>query len=83
MWFLYCGQFLFQEVVQNPDTILPFEEGSYRPGPLFKGPSLGIERWRFWKEELTAVPERKEADEQCKTLAAKAVDMMNALERNT
>lgn len=83
MWILCAGQNLFVQVVQVPiASSIREEKGSMKPGPLFIGPSFGLERWRFWKNALAAAIEREGAGDECKRLAHRAVDLMDAIERN-
>ena len=83
VWVLYCGQSLFVRIVQVPKTLIgDGERNSRKPGPLFNGPIYGLERWKFWGKALAVAVESEELNEESRILASKAVDLMNAIERN-
>jgi hypothetical protein len=80
MWILCAGQTLFVEIVQSPRKIEADEEhNSFRPGPLFTGPTFGLERWEFWQRAFAAALEKQAASDECKRLARKATDLMGAI----
>lgn len=82
-WILYCGQSLFVRIVQFPKTLIgDGERNSRKQGPLFNGPIHGLERWKFWGKALAVAMESEGLSEESRSLASKAVDLMNAIERN-
>ncbi|KAJ5105186.1 hypothetical protein NUU61_002533 [Penicillium alfredii] len=77
VWFLYPAPCLFRTVVQEP----PAEDetdSSFSCGLFYTGPTLGMERWRFWQKALVAV-EGSRANAECQQLAPKAADVMEPL----
>lgn len=87
MYILWSGQTIFVQVVQSPAESSPAATKSRSPGPLFTGPALGLERWRFWKSGFAAAAGETGAGEkgsgdQYRVLAGKAADFMDAIERN-
>jgi hypothetical protein len=80
MWILCAGQTVFEMVVQLPKRREDGQE--YATGPLFQGPKLGLERWKFWKKSFLVAAERTGADEECERLARRAADLMDSIERN-
>ncbi|KZF26977.1 hypothetical protein L228DRAFT_265324 [Xylona heveae TC161] len=81
MWILLAGQTLFVQTVQAPKEIEPDFKNSYNGGPLYTGPALGLERWRFWQKAFDAVSDREGITDECKKLAGKAAELMATLER--
>lgn len=82
MWILNNGSSLFIEMVQCPRDIdaKRHEDKIFRTGPLFDGPIFGIKRWTFWREGFQAAARGNDVDEKCAALAAKAANIMWALE---
>ncbi|KAJ5087059.1 hypothetical protein NUU61_008366 [Penicillium alfredii] len=56
-------------------------ERSWKSGPLYTGSILGLPRWKFWQKGFAAAVESSRASEECRQLAQKAVDYMDATER--
>jgi hypothetical protein len=80
-WILWNGQNLFAQI-RYPGDGLPHD---YKKGGPFFSSELVITlpQWRFWRDGFRAVAEEKyEASDECKTVAVKAADMMDALEKN-
>lgn len=78
MWILCAGQWLFTEIMYPRETSED-DEKAWRGGPLYTGPILGLERWKFWQKAFAAAAESQHANEECKKLALKAVDLMGAI----
>lgn len=85
-WILWYGQSLFKQVLfpgDAPDDLRP-----WTPGPLYHGKaSLSLHRWHFWRDGFNAVASGQEKGgeafgQECTSVAAKAVEIMDSLERN-
>ncbi|KAJ5155263.1 hypothetical protein N7492_008066 [Penicillium capsulatum] len=81
VWILYAGQWLFTEVVETPRSLTASDERRWGPGELYKGPVLGLPRWKFWKQALHAASGNKNARDEAQRFAHKAVDFMDDLEK--
>jgi hypothetical protein len=86
-WIVWSGQSLFKQVLYLglDGTQADLKIATCRPGPLYNGDStstLSLQRWRFWKEGFRSVALLDGASEECKTVAAKAADMMDTIEDN-
>lgn len=56
LWIAFAGQDLYTQVVEAP----PHEDkGICRPGELYHGPEVGLERWKFWRQGLATAGENK------------------------
>jgi hypothetical protein len=82
MWILCSGQLLFDEILQFPKETGEFEEKAWKGGPLYHGPIIGLERWKFWQKAFTAAAESSNANHECKTNALKAANLMDAIAKN-
>lgn len=80
MWILCSGQLLFDEVVQFPRE--DGEEKVWMGGPLYTGPVIGLERWKFWQKAFTAAAESAATDSESKGNALKAASLMDAIARD-
>lgn len=82
-WILWNGQNLFTQIRYSGD-MLPKDSQKWIPGRLDHAePLLTLERWHFWRDRFRAVAgEKHEASDECKAVAVKAVDMMDAFENN-
>ena len=82
-WILWYGQSLFRQVLVASG---PLDEDTLRmwsPGPLYKGTSdLTIDRWHFWRDGFVAAGRDENRSEECRQVSAKAVDIMQALEKS-
>ncbi|KAI9799107.1 MAG: hypothetical protein M1825_004874 [Sarcosagium campestre] len=89
LWILLSGQRLFQQV-QFLGQIDDDDLRSWRPGPLYSNDDddarLTLQRWRFWRDGFSTVAsgekQGKTFSEECRNLALKAADMMDAFEKN-
>lgn len=84
MWIICAGQWLFDQFVQYPRNIDGDEhyESSWRGGSQYKGPLMGLERWKFWQKAFTAAAESSKANDECKTNALKAANLMDVISRD-
>lgn len=86
-WILWYGQSFFKEIIYSREADLDTLRG-WTPGPLYNGTKfLSLHRWRFWRDRYNAVASGGKEDEngfgqECKTVAAKAAEMMDSLEKN-
>ncbi|KAI9749597.1 MAG: 1,3-beta-glucanosyltransferase gas1 [Chaenotheca gracillima] len=86
-WILLYGQTLFKQIVFTGD-ISPREVQFWKPGPLYDGQAdLSLQRWYFWRDGFKSAAsgekeQNKGLGQECKSVAAKAADMMDSLERN-
>ena len=87
-WILWYGQSFFKQVLFLDDENIKHSR-AWSPGPLYSGTSaLSLHRWRFWKESFRTVAlagkdeEKGGYGQECRTVAAKAADMMDSLEKN-
>ena len=82
-WVLWNGQNLSTQI-RYPGDVSSEDRGMWRPGELYHGePLFDIPRWHFWRDGFRAVAGGKhEASDECKAVAVKAADMMDALEKN-
>lgn len=84
-WILWYGQTLFKGIICLGDT--PGDLGPWTPGLLYGGRAdLSIERWHFWRHGFRAVGFGGKEDERaygevCRKVAARAAEMMDALEK--
>ena len=86
MLILHFGQSLFK-LILFPGEVLPDILRSWKTGPLHDGkPHLTLERWHFWRERYNAVSVSDKEDSgfglECKKIAARTANMMDALEEN-
>ncbi|KAL3473006.1 hypothetical protein BJX99DRAFT_261823 [Aspergillus californicus] len=79
---LYTGQWLFHKVTLYPPRLLAEQEPGFVPGELYNGAMFGMERWQYWKQALKAKADIPHLGDEARGLALKAVDFMDALERN-
>lgn len=82
MWIICSGQLLFDEIVQFPREISEREEKAWSGGPLYTGPIIGLERWKFWQKSFTAAAESSAIDNEGKVNALKAANLMDAIARD-
>ncbi|KAI9860061.1 MAG: hypothetical protein M1813_006409 [Trichoglossum hirsutum] len=81
-WILWNGQSLFKQVLFLGD-ILSGDTRSWSPGPLYDGePLLSLHRWHFWRDRFRAIAGEDEVSDECKNVAGKVTDMMDAFEKN-
>lgn len=86
-WILWYGQSFFKHVL-FPGEVSSDDLRSWSPGPLYHGEAhLSLHRWHFWRGRFSAVVSGKTGwekwySQECKTLAAKAAEMMDSLEKN-
>ena len=87
-WILWHGQSFFKQVLFLDDETIQ-DSGKWSPGPLYRGTSdLSLHRWQFWKESYRTVAlagkdeEKGGYGQECRTVAAKAADIMDSLEKN-
>ncbi|KAK2759837.1 hypothetical protein FQN54_002571 [Arachnomyces sp. PD_36] len=78
-WILWNGQKLFAQI-KYTGTVFP---QYWSPGELYSGEGLlTIHRWRFWADRFRAMAgEKSECSDECKAVAVKAADMMDAFEK--
>ncbi|KAK2760866.1 hypothetical protein FQN54_002106 [Arachnomyces sp. PD_36] len=79
-WILWNGQSLFTHL-KFPGDVSPYQRKLWAPGDLYDGePLLDLDRWRFWRDGFKNVAEETgtECSDECKSLARKAVYMMDA-----
>ena len=87
-WILWCGQSLFKQVLFQGNVDPGDVENSWRPGELYRGEGgLSMGRWGFWRDGFGAVAARAGGEkeghgEECVRVAARAANMMEALEEN-
>lgn len=76
-WILWNGQNLFTQIRYPGD-----QESS--PGKLSRdGPTITLQEWRSWRDSFKAVTvEKYDSGDECKAVAVRAADMMDAFERN-
>jgi hypothetical protein len=84
MWIICAGQWLFDQLVQFPRNIDDDEyyESAWSGGPSYKGPIIGLERWKFWQKAFTAAAESSMANDECKKNALKAANLMDVIARD-
>lgn len=86
-WILWYGQSFFKQVLSPGDVTLD-DLQCWSPGPLYDGKRfLSLHRWHFWRDSFKAVACGEQGGEkglgqECMTVAAKAADMMDSLEKN-
>ncbi|PGH14741.1 hypothetical protein AJ79_02907 [Helicocarpus griseus UAMH5409] len=82
-WILWNGQSLFMQV-RYPGDVGPDDKQNWSPGDLYDGEPLPtLHRWRFWSTRFREFAQQVHAvSDECKTVAAKAADMMDSIERN-
>lgn len=81
-WIIWDGQSLFKHIL-SPGKISPEDLQSWRSGPLYEGKQvMSLERWRFWKERFGFIAGEEKVGDECKTVAAKATNMMGSIEEN-
>jgi hypothetical protein len=77
------GQDLIEHVLY-PGDVSSLDEQHRAPGPRYSGtPHLDRARWRYWREGFAAEVGRATAPDEVKTVAAKVVKLMDALEDAT
>lgn len=80
-WVLWNGQTLFLQA-RSLGSISSKEKSSLSTGKLYDGKSrLDIDRWRFWKSRLQYFAGLEGVGDECKAVAGRAADMMDAFER--
>lgn len=82
IWILKAGHCIFREVVLNPSPWDTDDQQAYARGPLYDGPIIGIERWRYWQEILAARVGEIGISDEARELGKKAADLMAAMGRN-
>ncbi|CRG86319.1 hypothetical protein PISL3812_03324 [Talaromyces islandicus] len=83
MWIICAGQWLFNELVQFPRNINDeYYESAWKVGPLYQGPIIGLERWKFWQKAFTVAAESSNANDECKKNALKAANLMEVIARD-
>ena len=87
-WILWYGQSFFKEIIY-PGEIDNNTLRRWQPGPLYTGTQfLSLHRWQFWKDSFKNVVSGEQDEEkggyglECRSVSAKAADIMDALERN-
>ena len=84
-WILLYGQALYKQVL-CPEDVSAVNSRLWKPGSLYHGGAdLSLHRWHFWRDSFRAAAagtEEKGFDSECQIWAARAADMMDALERN-
>ena len=87
-WILWYGQSFFKQVLFQDDESTK-DSQMWTPGRLYSGTrSLSLHRWQFWKESFRTVAlagkdeEKGGYGQECRTVAAKAADIMDSLEEN-
>lgn len=83
-WILWNGQNLFTQI-RYPGDLLPKDKSQKRSleEPDHHEPLLTLQKWHFWRDRFRAVAgEKHEASDECKAVAVKAADMMDAFEKN-
>jgi len=86
-WIFWYGQTFFKQVI-FPGEVSDRDLGMWSPGPLYDGKTyLTMDRWHFWKDGYRAVAsggkeEEKGYSQECRSVAAKAAGLMDALEKN-
>jgi hypothetical protein len=82
MWIICSGQLLFDEIVQFPVEITEYKAKAWNTGPLYTGPIIGLERWRFWQKAFSAAAESVKVDNEGKANALKAANLMDVIARD-
>ena len=87
-WILWYGQSFFKHIIY-PGEIDNNTLRMWKPGPLYTGTKfLSVHRWQFWKDSFKNVASGGQDEEkggysqECRSVSAKAADIMDALERN-
>lgn len=87
-WILWYGQSLFKQILFQGDVDPDDLVKSWCPGELYRGEGgLSRGRWRFWRDGFGAVAawgggEKEGYGEECVRVAARAAEIMEALEEN-
>ncbi|KAL1872447.1 hypothetical protein VTK73DRAFT_1525 [Phialemonium thermophilum] len=83
-WILWGGARLYQEIILPSYDLDDDLIRSWRHGPLYKAAGLlDIHRWLFWKDGFRAAAVDESLNADCKEVAAKAAEFMDALERSS
>ncbi|KAK4215624.1 hypothetical protein QBC37DRAFT_371889 [Rhypophila decipiens] len=86
LWIIFAGQSLYTAVVEAYDPRLSpggqKQNALHDPGPLYKGPISGKERWAFWRDALKAAAERENGSDESRRLAKNAAEVMDVIERS-
>ena len=87
-WILWYGQSLLKQVLFPTEKVYPDTPEYDDTGPLYNGKSgLSLHRWHFWRDGFITVAssgkdEKQEHSQECRDVAAKAAEMMEAFEMN-
>lgn len=80
-WILWNGQNLFTQIRYPGDA--PIQGQKWTPGTRdHDEPIFTLERWHFWRYCFRTVPGKYGASDECKSVAVKVVNMMDAFEEN-
>ena len=86
-YILWGGQGFFKQVI-CPGDVSSYDLRCWTPGQRYKSKAaLSLDRWHFWRDGFNAVASREkekeiEFSQECKMVALKAANMMDALEMN-
>ena len=87
-WILWYGQSFFKHIIY-PGEIDNDTLRSWKPGSLYTGTKfLSLHRWQFWKDSFKNIvcggqdEEKGGYSQECRSVSAKAADIMDALEKN-
>lgn len=86
-WIVWYGQTFFKQVIL-PKEVSDDDLQMWTPGPLYDGKAhLTLNRWHFWRDGYLAVAcsgkfEEKGYSQECRSVAAKAAALMDALEKS-
>ena len=85
-WILWYGQSFLKQILFREDVSTDTLQ-MWSPGPLYDGKSfLSLHRWHFWRDSFSAVASEEKREkgfgQECKTVAGKAADLMDSLEKN-
>lgn len=81
-WILWYGQALFKQILFIGHVSSEDRRG-WAPGDLYIGKgTLSLHRWHFWRDGFRATTSDASGafSEECKSVAKKAADMMDAIE---
>ena len=85
LWMINAGQSAYHTMVALPATEARMKERRYtircRNSP-YQGPTLGIQRWTFWKKELADASQQGHRSEECRYLCGQAAELMGAIEKS-
>lgn len=85
LWIINAGQSTYHTMVASPATEVRMKESRYIIAgldPYYKGPTLGIQRWTFWKKELANAAQQEHRSEECRYLCGQAAELMGAIEKS-